>query len=243
MRCLALEKVLESNEQKFEYLGDGKYKFWDSHSVRTEYCGPAEYQDEYENSLEKSIDAYYVKYEKQNPNNKDQEYALLIWDYQHEINCDIPDFYPTLYRWCNAKNGKNNYTYYLDDDSMLHVKLVTILPDDAEAAEAVCQKAWDEFKMAEIITLMAVMNERNRLEPFSLKPQTEYEKMITKNNLGSTVKAVPVLSTEECFEDMQKQLQTEINEVKVSAAAKEISAEEADAKIKELERLMQMLHP
>ena len=92
MRCLALEKVLESHEQKFEYLGDGKYKFWDSHSVRTEYCGPAEYQDEYENSLEKSIDAYYVKYEK---------LGLKIKYVFHVISpCPVSNNYFIIYHTC-----------------------------------------------------------------------------------------------------------------------------------------------
>ena len=243
MRCLALEKVLESHEQKFEYLGDGKYKFWDSHSVRAEYCGPAEYQDEYENSLEKSIDAYYVKYEKQNPNNKDQEYALLIWDYQHEINCDIPDFYPTLYRWCNAKNGKNNYTYYLDDDSILHTKFITILPNDDKAAEDVCQRGWDEFRWMTLVTLMLIVNEYDYPEPFSLKPLTEYDKMIIKKKRKASMNYAVMPSPEEGFGNMQKQLQNEINELKISAAAQEISTEEAEAKIKDLEQLMQMLQP
>lgn len=243
MRCLVLEKVLESCKQNFEYLGSGEYKVWEKNEIKCEYVGPAELKSELDFSPEELISYYYVKYEKQEMKDKSRECGWLTWDSAHNAACDIPDYYATLYRWCNAKNKEHNHTYYLDNDSMLHIKLVTILPDEAETAEAVCQKAWDEFKRAEIITLITVMNELNRLEPFSLKPQTEYEKMITKNNLGSTVKDVPVLSTEECFEDMQKQLQTEINDLKASAAAKEISAEEADAKIKELERLMQMLQP
>lgn len=132
---------------------------------------------------------------------------------------------------------------HLDEDSMLHTKLITILPDDDEAAEEVCQKAWDEFQMAVIITLLAVMKEMDKPAPFSLKPLTEYDKMIMKKNFKSRVKVIPMPSPEEGFGDMQKQLQNEINEVKISVAAGDFSAEEAEAKIKELEKLMQMLQP
>jgi hypothetical protein len=244
MRCLTLEKVFERNKQKFEYLGSGEYKFWnDNNGVITEYCGPAEYRDEYEISPDGLIDYHYVKYEKREKSDNSRECAWLTWDYPREITCDIPDFCPTLYRWCNAMNKEHRFNYYLDDDSKLHATLRTILPSNDEVAEEVCQTAWDEFHWMTLFTLMLVVKEYDKPEPFSLKPLTEYDKMIMKKNFNSQVKVISMPSREESFADIQKHLQDEINELKVSAAAGEISAEEAEAKIKELEQIMQMLQP
>jgi tetratricopeptide (TPR) repeat protein len=74
-------------------------------------------------------------------------------------------------------------------------------------------------------------------------PEQRSSKNIVANSDVDDEKVISTPSSEECFGDMQKQLQYEINELKVSAAAGDISAEEAEAKIKELEQLMQMLQP
>ena len=83
MRCLTLEKVFERNEQKFEYLGSGEYKFWnDNNGIKTEI------------NLDSLIDYHYVKYEKREKSDNSRECAWLTWDYPREITCDIPDFSP-----------------------------------------------------------------------------------------------------------------------------------------------------
>ena len=226
MRCLALEQVFVENNVRFEYLGNGEYYFFQENH----------YLDDEEED-EESKGECKVTYEEKLKN------RYLKWNYRLFTIGDNINDYDELYQWLNQYNRKHGYCCYLGEDNCLYTTIHSILPENAEADLDACRAAWKMFFDMELMALLVVNGELCKPEPFTVHPLTEYEKAVMKKKQQEDFKVIPQPSPEETFGNMQKQLQDEINDLKISVAAGEISAEEADAKIKELEQLKQMLNP
>ena len=215
MRCLALEKVFAEENVSFEYLETCKYKFW-SHSA----------------DCEKNT----VKYE------KTRNGFVLNWDYLFPVDLGAVNNKNELYRWINQYNRKYGYNCYLGEDNRLHSTLCSVLPDNEGNMLEACRKALEKFNDLELKALITIDFECDKSEPFSTRPLTEYEQSLRKKRHNECFKVIEMPSPEENMSNMCQQLQAKLNELKLSGAANEISAEAAAGKIKELEDLISMFN-
>ena len=115
------------------------------------------------------------------------------------------------------------YNHSLDEHGRLHATRTTVLPDNTISSVASCDSYLQNFKMMAACTQIMVCDEYN-----------EEKSSPAKHAVADTVYEINL-------DNIIQPLRTEINEVKMSAAVKEISAEEAEAKIKELEQLIHIL--
>lgn len=147
----------------------------------------------------------------------------LTWQFRSPVQGLNPKRKNDISQWCDKFNNKSLYKYRLDEHGVLHATRTTILPDNATSAIANCNSNLKTFQMMADCTQIMVCDEYKDEESFP----------------AENIIAEPACEVN--LDNIIQPLRKELNELKMSAAAKEISAEEADAKIKELEQLMQML--
>ena len=192
-------------------------------------------------ALEKVFDSKGIKFEYHNedgytfllPPNNDADFsviyentghkACLIWEFRSPVQGLTPERKNAIYQWCNKFNKMSLYNHSLDEHGRLHATRTTVLPDNTISSVASCDSYLQNFKMMAACTQIMVCDEYN-----------EEKSSPAKHAIAET-------SYEIDLDNIIQPLRKELNEVKMSAAAGDFSAEEAEAKIKELEQLMQIL--
>lgn len=149
--------------------------------------------------------------------------ACLIWEFRSPIQGLTPERKNAIHKWCDKFNKISLYNHSLDEYGVLYATRTTVLPDNAMSAIASCSSDLENFRMMADCTQIMVCDEYK-----------EDDSSPAENAIAET-------SYEIDLDNIIQPLRKELNEVKMSAAAGDFSAEEAEAKIKELEQLMQIL--